>query len=55
MVVRGGIEPPTPRSSGARFDANWANYGELSEIAVAEAMVGWTDERSWAGFTGTLA
>ena len=43
MVVRGGIEPPTPRFSGVQYDANWANCGELSELTVAEAMVGWTD------------
>jgi len=42
-VVRGGIEPPTPRFSGTQFDANWAKYGELREMAVAEAIVGWTD------------
>ena len=43
MVVRGGVEPPTPRFSGARYDANRAKYGELSELTVAEAMVGWMD------------
>ena len=43
MVVRGGIEPPTPRFSGTQFDANWAKYGELREMAVAEAIVGWMD------------
>jgi len=42
-VVRGGIEPPTPRHSGTQFDANWPNCGELSELTVAEAVVGWTD------------
>ena len=41
MVVRGGVEPPTPRSSGTRYDANRANYGELSRLAVAENIVGW--------------
>ena len=43
MVVRGGIEPPTPRFSGTEHRANWVNCGELSELAVAEAVVGWTD------------
>jgi hypothetical protein len=42
-VVRGGVEPPTPRFSGARYDANWPNCGELSELPVAESIVGWTD------------
>jgi len=42
-VVRGGIEPPTPRSSGARFGTNWPDCAELSESTVAEAVVGWTD------------
>ena len=43
LVVRGRIELPTPRFSGTRHDANWPNCGELSESAVAEAIVGWTD------------
>ena len=43
MVVRCGIEPPTPRSSGTRYDANWPDCGERREVAVAEAIVGWTD------------
>ena len=46
MVVRGGIEPPTPRSSGTQFDANWPDCGGLRGLAVAEAIVGWTDSDS---------
>jgi hypothetical protein len=43
LVVRGRIELPTPQFSGTRDDANRAKYGEPSEIAVAESIVGWTD------------
>jgi len=43
MVVRGGVEPPTPRFSGPRDGANWAKYGELSEVAIAGSVDGWTD------------
>jgi hypothetical protein len=43
LVVRGRIELPTPRFSGAPYDANWPKYGEMSELTVAEAIVGWTD------------
>jgi hypothetical protein len=41
-VVRGGIEPPTPRYSGTRSGANRAKLGELSQLAVAESTIGWT-------------
>ena len=49
MVVRGGIEPPTPRFSGAQYDENWPTCGELSELTVAESIVGWTDLESDLG------
>ena len=55
MVVRGGIEPPTPRFSGARYGANWPNCGELSELTVAESIVGWTDLDRGAGAVASRA
>ena len=55
LVVRGGIEPPTPRFSGTRNDANRAKYGELSELAVAEVIVGWMDLDGGAAPAASLA
>ena len=52
--VLGGVEPPTPRSSGAQNDANWPNCGELSQSAVAESIVGWTDLDSGAPDSASL-
>jgi len=53
LVVRGGIEPPKPRASGARLDANWPDHGELIELAVAEAIVDWTDLDAGAAAAGS--